>query len=217
MHLSLQYLSNHGIPDEEIQATFREVSSTSPFPPVCAIKLIRPFSLAQSKKFFELPLEVKDPLAWEGELFTPLRAENGATEKDDELILSRSLPFPDPRANRGWVAHGRERVTQSADPEEILKMRAQAPDYKESMEVGRERDPGDVKPKWKNQWPPAGVLDSYKPQVLKFFDLNHKLQLEVMRSIALGLKLEESYFDDKVGRVSSLDRFFAEMTTRTFR
>ncbi|KAL7409901.1 hypothetical protein BDY24DRAFT_401411 [Mrakia frigida] len=139
------YLSNHGIPEEEIQATFKE-----------------------SAKFFELPLEVKDPLAWK-----------------------------DPRANRGWVAHGRERVTQSADPEEILKMRAQAPDYKESMEVGREMDPGGVAPKWKNEWPPAGVLDTYKPQILKFFDLNHKLQLEVMRSIALGLKLEESYFDDK--------------------
>lgn len=45
-------------------------------------------------------------------------------------------------------------------------------------------------------WEPQ--LDTYKPQILKFFDLNHKLQLEVMRSIALGLKLEESYFDDKV-------------------
>ena len=104
-------------------------------------------------------------------------------------------------------------------------MRAQAPDYKESMEVGRELDPGGVAPKWKNEWPPAGVvslasrfsrqqkeahtrrlfvpsfpiqLDTYKPQIMKFFDLNHKLQLEVMRSIALGLKLDESYFDDKV-------------------
>lgn len=43
-------------------------------------------------------------------------------------------------------------------PEEILKMRAQAPDYKESMEVGREMDPGGVAPKWKNEWPPAGVV-----------------------------------------------------------
>lgn len=37
-------------------------------------------------------------------------------------------------------------------------MRETAPDYKESMEVGRERDPGGVEPKWKNEWPPAGVV-----------------------------------------------------------
>lgn len=39
-------------------------------------------------------------------------------------------------------------------------MRSQAPDYKESMEVGREVDPGGVAPKWKNEWPPAGRVSS---------------------------------------------------------
>jgi isopenicillin N synthase-like dioxygenase len=45
-------------------------------------------------------------------------------------------------------------------------------------------------------------LDSYKPQVLRFFDYNDKLQAEVMRSIAVGLKLDEDFFDRKV-RASS--------------
>ena len=33
---------------------------------------------------------------------------------------------------------GRERVTQSADADEIAQLRAKAPDYKESMEIGRD-------------------------------------------------------------------------------
>lgn len=42
--------------------------------------------------------------------------------------------------------------------DEIAKLRMTRPDFKESMEVGRERDPGDVEPLWKNEWPPAGVV-----------------------------------------------------------
>jgi hypothetical protein len=110
-------------------------------------------------------------------------------------------------------------IPDSLPADEIAKMRQTAPDYKESMEIGRERDPGGVEPKWKNEWPAPGVvsllyqshplqtfsdpclsfqLDSYKPQMLKFFELNHELQMEVMRSIAVGLKLPEDFFDSKV-------------------
>jgi hypothetical protein len=51
------------------------------------------------------------------------------------------LDWEDPRANRGYVARGRERVTQETDAATIAKMRATAPDAKESMEIGRDWDP----------------------------------------------------------------------------
>lgn len=50
------------------------------------------------------------------------------------------LAWDDPRANRGYVARGRERVTQETDPVKIAQMRASAPDAKESMEIGRDWD-----------------------------------------------------------------------------
>jgi hypothetical protein len=49
--------------------------------------------------------------------------------------------WDDPRANRGYVARGRERVTQETDPVKIAQMRISAPDAKESMEIGRDWDP----------------------------------------------------------------------------
>ncbi|KAI0796912.1 Clavaminate synthase-like protein [Abortiporus biennis] len=118
----------------------------------------------KSKEFFALPNEVKDKLAWE-----------------------------DPRSNRGYVQIGRERVTQSADSNEIAQLRAKAPDYKESMEIGRDWDKT-----WKNQWPEESLAPGFKQTMLEFFQTCHELHSVVMRAIALGLDLEESYFDDKI-------------------
>ncbi|TFK24074.1 Clavaminate synthase-like protein [Coprinopsis marcescibilis] len=118
----------------------------------------------KSKEFFDLPEATKTKLAWE-----------------------------DPRANRGYVQIGRERVTQSADPNEIAALRSKAPDYKESMEIGRDWDS-----EWKNQWPQDSDLPVFKGTMLHFFQTCHDLHVEVMRSIALGLKLEPSFFDEKI-------------------
>lgn len=62
-----------------------------------------------SKKFFDLPQEEKLKLAWET-----------------------------PESNRGYVAPGREKVSRLLDESEIDKIRAAAPDLKESMEIGKE-------------------------------------------------------------------------------
>lgn len=44
----------------------------------------------------------------------------------------------DPRANRGYVKQGRERVTNFTDPDVIAELRRTTPDVKESMEIGLE-------------------------------------------------------------------------------
>ncbi|RXW21965.1 hypothetical protein EST38_g3916 [Candolleomyces aberdarensis] len=121
-------------------------------------------TVQNSKGFFALPTEIKDSLAWE-----------------------------DPRANRGYVQIGRERVTQSNDPDEIAALREKAPDYKETMEIGRDWDS-----EWKNQWPKESDAPLFKQTMLDFFQTCHNLHVDVMRSVALGLDLGERFFDDKV-------------------
>ncbi|KAI0346827.1 Clavaminate synthase-like protein [Trametopsis cervina] len=118
----------------------------------------------KSAEFFRLPTDTKQGLAWE-----------------------------DPRSNRGYVAIGRERVTQSADADEIAQLRAKAPDFKESMEIGRDWDET-----WKNQWPQESDTPRFKQTMLDFYETCHQLHVYVMRAIALGLDLEETFFDNKI-------------------
>ncbi|KZT62319.1 Clavaminate synthase-like protein [Calocera cornea HHB12733] len=116
------------------------------------------------KEFFALPQEKKDALAWE-----------------------------DPRANRGYVRQGRERVTQSTSAAEIAALRLQAPDTKESMEIGRDWDSV-----WMNRWPREEDVRGFRGVMLHFFQTCHDTHVQVMRAIALGLRLPEPYFDPKI-------------------
>lgn len=79
------------------------------------------------------------------------------------------LAWEDPRSNRGYVARGRERVTQETDAVKIAQMRESAPDAKESMEIGRDWDPtwkvgpflstvSRLKPFWTESMAKRGVL-----------------------------------------------------------
>lgn len=77
-----------------------------------------------------------------------------------------TLAWESPRSNRGYVRIGRERVTQSADAAEIAKMRESAPDYKESMEIGREADA-----EWKNMWPKESEAPEFRGTMLGFFQV----------------------------------------------
>ena len=63
-------------------------------------------------------------------------------------------------------------MTQSADAEEIKQLREKAPDYKESMEIGRDWDSV-----WPNQWPTDEELPTFKPFMLSFFQVSSKTTL----------------------------------------
>jgi isopenicillin N synthase-like dioxygenase len=91
------------------------------------------------------------------------------------------------------VSIGRERVTQLANAEEIAKLRSEAPDFKESMEIGRDWDET-----WKNQWPQETDVPRFKQTMLDFYSTCHELHVHVMRAIALGLDLHEDFFDKKI-------------------
>jgi isopenicillin N synthase-like dioxygenase len=61
------------------------------------------------------------------------------------------------------------------------------------MEIGRDWDKT-----WRNQWPQESDAPRFKQTMLDFFQTCHELHVHVMRAIALGLGLEEFFFDRKI-------------------
>jgi isopenicillin N synthase-like dioxygenase len=96
-----------------------------------------------------------------------------------------------PEANRGYSAPGREKVSQLTDSAEVERIRNAAPDIKESFEIGREGEEG-----LPNQWPDEkDALAGFKSTMLDFFEQCKVLHGEVMRAIAVGMDLDQGFFD----------------------
>ncbi|KAI1854867.1 hypothetical protein JX266_000985 [Neoarthrinium moseri] len=96
-----------------------------------------------------------------------------------------------PAANRGYSAPGREKTTELTNIEDIKKLREGNPDLKESLEIGREGVPDHP-----NHWPEEkGELEGFKSIMTKFHDQCKELHMEVMRAIAVGMGLDETFFD----------------------
>ncbi|RYP14407.1 hypothetical protein DL765_006396 [Monosporascus sp. GIB2] len=96
-----------------------------------------------------------------------------------------------PEANRGYSALGREKTTRLADIEEVRKLRDAVPDLKESFEIGREGGEGHP-----NHWPEeTGELVGFKETMMEFHTKCKELHMEVMRAIAVGLGIDETWFD----------------------
>lgn len=123
---------------------------------------------SQSASFFARPQSQKDALAW-----------------------------TTPRANRGYVCIGREKVSQGVTKEEVDVDRASGgDDLKESYEIGRDDD--DEENLWPDKYDEQGA--DFRETMLDFFDQCKALHVVVMRGIALGLGFDEGYFDDYVGK-----------------
>lgn len=58
-------------------------------------------------------------------------------------------------------------MTTSQDKAEIARLRASAPDYKETMEIGRDWDAT-----WKNMWPEESDVPGFKKFMLGFYQVN---------------------------------------------
>ena len=104
-----------------------------------------------------------------------------------------------------------EYVTQSSDAAETAELCNKSPDMKESMEIGRDWDKT-----WRNHWPQESDAPGFKQTMLDFFQVCgkmqciclcslmiiiqtcHELHSAVMRAIALGLDLDETFFDDRI-------------------
>jgi len=104
-----------------------------------------------------------------------------------------SLAWYSAKANRGYSAQGKEKVTDLTDPDAILALREfEGEDLKETMEIGREGEPD-----CPNMWPSGTDKDStsFKKEMLAFHARCKQLHVEVMRAIAVGLGIDESWFD----------------------
>lgn len=89
---------------------------------------------------------------------------------------------------------GREKVTNLTSAADVEELRAQNPDLKESFEIGREGEAG-----LPNRWPDAGGGDEDAREFGVFMRAFHgrckELHVQVMRALALGLGIEEGWFD----------------------
>lgn len=101
-----------------------------------------------------------------------------------------SVAWTTPQANRGYSAPGREKVSQLETEEEVGKIRNAAPDLKESFEIGREGEEGHP-----NQWPPESALQDFRGETLEFYEECRAMHVEVMKAIAVGMGLDEGFFD----------------------
>lgn len=92
---------------------------------------------------------------------------------------------------------GREKVSNCATKEEVDIVRAsQGDDLKESYDIGRDDD--DEENRWPDNDDVQGV--EFREIMLDFFDRCRELHVVVMRGIALGMGLDEGYFDGYVGK-----------------
>lgn len=162
---------------------------------------------------FRSPSSSKDKEITANEIVTAFKevgfvylSNHGISKATTDIVFERSAAFfamtadaksklawDDPRSNKGYVEQGRERVTQSSDATEIAEMRAKAPDSKETMEIGRDWDST-----WENKWPKEQDCPGFKETMLQFFQTCHELHCQVLRSVAMGLDLQENFFDDKI-------------------
>lgn len=115
----------------------------------------------------------------------------------NELTLEEKLAlgWTTPQANRGYSAPGREKVTDLTDAGKILALKQGNPDIKESFEIGREADPAGHKNQWPDEAGAQQKVAGFRATMLDFFDQCKGIHVEVMRAIAVGMGLDEHYFD----------------------
>lgn len=104
-----------------------------------------------------------------------------------------ALAWYSPQANRGYTAQGREKVTDLEEHGDVEELRKTVPDLKESFEIGRDDEEG-----MPNMWPPTDGDEEakvFKDVMKKFFGTCKELHMQVMRAIALGMSIDESWFD----------------------
>jgi len=103
-----------------------------------------------------------------------------------------SLAWYSARANRGYSTFGREKLTRSVVSSEIEQLREKFPELKESFEVGRSDEP-EYPNLWPDKFDSAGA--EFKASMETFFQTGNETHILIMQAIAMGLGLDEHWFD----------------------
>lgn len=64
------------------------------------------------------------------------------------------------------------------------------------MEIGKEGCT------YSNRWPEGEILPTFKPFMNSFFKDCHNLHLDIMSALAIGMGLQENFFDEKVNEMA---------------
>ncbi|KAI0720496.1 thymine dioxygenase [Cerioporus squamosus] len=123
------------------------------------------------------------------------------TEKVDEMFdwskkffsqpteVKMLAPHPGvPHINRGYVAPGVEKFTQSNDSEEVAQMRNKEPDVIENFSCGH-----DDSILGKNIWLPEGVLPGFNEACQEFYWRCYEVEISILKAIAVGLGIPEDH------------------------
>lgn len=93
--------------------------------------------------------------------------------------------------HRGYSGVGREKVSQMVFDAAGIAEQRKTPDVKESFEMGREDDE-----RTPNIWIPDEALPGFRAFLTGFFETCYTVELELLRLIAVGMGLDESFFLD---------------------
>lgn len=110
------------------------------------------------------------------------------------------MAYTSNKSNRGYVAPGREKLSTSLDKTENVELRKATPDLKENMEIGREGVEG-MPNRWPDEFDNQGK--EFKRVMLDFFQRCQTLNIDIMRAIALGFGLNETFFDQYVDKADN--------------
>lgn len=108
------------------------------------------------------------------------------SQKDD-------LGWMTPQSNRGYVITGQEKLASIELTDKIGFVRESFPDLKETMEIGRE-GVEDLPNRWPDHLDDDGR--AFKKTMLSFFDMCNSLHKQIMRAVALGMRLPELFFEE---------------------
>ncbi|KAF8453858.1 hypothetical protein BGX38DRAFT_1175922 [Terfezia claveryi] len=103
-----------------------------------------------------------------------------------------SLAWYSARANRGYSTFGREKTTRFTSKLDVDTLREKSPDLKESFEVGRSDQP-EYPNLWPDKFDDAGA--NFKSNMEAFFQTGNKIHIQLMQAIAMGLEIQEDWFD----------------------
>ena len=107
-----------------------------------------------------------------------------------------NLPWTNPRGNRGYTSQGQEKTSQAQTKEETAKvLERSGEDLKESFEIGR-----DDEEEHPNLWPQDGSEENvaFVKNNMEFFKCCKEVHRLLMKGIAIGLGLDDKFFESFV-------------------
>ncbi|KAJ5727381.1 gibberellin 20-oxidase [Penicillium malachiteum] len=127
----------------------------------------------------------------------PQSLVDGAFEWSQKFFaLSQSDKMKSPHPPYGWYQRGysgvgREKVVQMIFDEEGIAGKRKTPDVKESYDLGNENDP-----RLPNIWPAEELIPGFRAHFNQFYEACAAAEDLLLRTIAIGMGLEETFFLD---------------------